>query len=202
MNELELVVAIRENFPIDYLWPTAEACEIHSMGLEFLTWPQMDRFFGSGDGDRFRAIHLEESLLFLPYGVAIDHFQHKVYENPDATPAERHAMWQEMERTYLPWRDYGDLARPGEGGFWQVQLHVYRYPFYYIDYTLAQTCALQFWKRSEEDFAEAMEAYVALCRRGGEAPFQELVKGAGLISPFEPGCLSDVVTHARERMGV
>ena len=111
-------------------------------------------------------------------------------------------MWQEMEKTYLPWRDYGDLARPGEGGFWQVQLHVYRYPFYYIDYTLAQTCALQIWKQSEEDFDEAMKRYVALCERGGEAPFQELVKGAGLISPFEPGCLSDVVAHARERMGV
>ena len=71
------------------------------------------------------AFHLAESLLFLPYGVAVDHFQHEVYRNPEASPAERHAMWQEMERTYLPWRDYGDLEHPARGGFWQTQRHIY-----------------------------------------------------------------------------
>jgi M3 family oligoendopeptidase len=186
----------------DYLWPTYESCEIHSMSLEFLTLPWVNLFFGREGGERFKRLHLEIALLFLPYGTAIDHFQHLVYEQPDATPAQRHAMWQEMERMYLPWRDYGDLPHLGGGGFWQFQRHIYLAPFYYIDYVLAQTCALQFWVRAEKDFSEAIQAYVALCQRGGEAPFQELARGAGLISPFDEGCLRDVVAKAKADLGV
>ena len=185
----------------DYLFPTYEACEIHSMGLEFLTWPHMEKFFGE-EADRFRRIHLTQSLLFLPYGVAVDHFQHLVYANPQAGPAERHEMWREMERTYLPSRDAGDLPYVPQGGQWQLQRHIYLSPFYYIDYTLALTCALQFWVRSRNNMDDAMQAYVALCRRGGEAAFRELAQSAGLNSPFEEGCLGEVVRQAREHLAV
>lgn len=184
---------------LDYLWPTYESCEIHSMGLEFLTWPHMEKFFVA-DADRFRRIHLTQGLLFIPYGVAVDHFQHLVYERPQATPDERHAMWQQMEHTYLPWRNYGDLPHVTTGGFWQFQRHIYFSPFYYIDYTLAQTCALQLWVRAQTDEAGTLAAYNALCSRGGEAPFQELAKSAGLKSPFEPGCLRDVAATARKSL--
>ena len=184
---------------LDYFWPTYEAAEVHSMSLEFLTHPHMDKFFGE-DADRFRRLHLTESLAFLPYGVAVDHFQHLVYENPTATPAERLEMWQEMERTYLPHRQWGDLERPKAGGFWQGQGHIFHVPFYYIDYTLAQVCAMQFWVKAEQDRPAAMEAYKALCTRGGEAPFQDLVRSAGLISPFDDGCLDDVVAQASKAL--
>ena len=191
----------REQPLSDYLWPTTEACEIHSMGLEFLTWPQMDLFFGE-DAERFRRLHLTESILFLPYGVLVDHFQHFVYESPEATPEERNAKWLELEKIYVPWRDYGDLAHPASGRRWQRQLHIYGMPFYYIDYTLALTCALQLWVRAEQDREATMRDYVALCHRGGEAPFQELVASVGLKSPFAPGCLSDVVARAQRELGV
>lgn len=191
--------ASREQPLIDYLWPTFESCEIHSMGLEFLTWPHMEKFF-AGDAERFRRIHLTQGLTFIPYGVAVDHFQHLVYARPEATPDERHAMWQEMERLYLPWRVYGDLPHLGSGGFWQFQRHIYLHPFYYIDYTLAQTCALQLWVRSRRDPRGTLEAYNALCARGGEAPFQELANSAGLVSPFQAGCLRDVAEQAREAL--
>ena len=183
----------------EYLWPTYEAAEIHSMSLEFLTWPHMDLFFGE-ESERFRRIHLAESLLFLPYGVAVDHFQHLVYANPSATPADRHEMWRSMEETYLPWRDYGDLPHVSEGGRWQAQRHIYGAPFYYIDYALAQTCALQFWARANADREEAMRSYVELCSRGGSAAFQELARSADLVSPFEAGCLTNVVKLARETL--
>lgn len=185
---------------VDYLWPTLESCEIHSMSLEYLTWPYMELFFGE-DAERFRNIHLAESLLFLPYGVAVDHFQHLVYADPEATPAKRHQMWLATEQRYLPWRDYGDLAYPTRGGRWQLQRHIYNVPFYYIDYTLAGCCALQFWAKSRQDYRKALEDYVALCRRGGEAPFQELARSAGLVSPFTPGALSAVVSQARQTLG-
>ena len=82
------------------------------------------------------------------------------------------------------------------GGLWQAKGHIYRSPFYYIDYTLALCCALQFWVKSRQDYAASLDSYVALCARGGAAPFQDLVRGAGLLSPFEPGALAAVVREA------
>lgn len=182
---------------VDYLWPTSESCEIHSMGLEFLTWPQMEQFF-EHQAQAFRRLHLVQSLLFLPYGVAVDHFQHLVYTQPDAGSEAWHACWQEMERRYLPWRDYGDLPHLPSGGFWQFQRHIYLSPFYYIDYTLALACALQLWLRAQRDPAGTLRTYLDLCACGGQWPFQQLVRRAGLTSPFTPGCLADVVQQARE----
>lgn len=192
----------RDQPGIDYLWPTMEAAEINSMGLEFLTWPQMGLMVGDAAADRFRRMHLIGSLAFLPYGVCVDHFQHEVYARPDATPAERHEIWQALERRYMPWTEYGDIAYPAKGGRWQAKQHIYNSPFYYIDYTLALCCAMQFWVKSRTDFAGALEAYVALCARGGAAPFQELARSAGLVSPFADGALEGVVREAAAMLGV
>ncbi len=185
------------NLPgIDQLWPTMEAAEIHSMSLEFLTYPHMALLVGEGAAERFRRMHLETALAFLPYGVCVDHFQHEVYAKPEATPAERHAIWQRLESRYMPWTDYGDLEYPAKGGRWQAKQHIYNSPLYYIDYTLAQCCAMQFWVKARRDAPAALADYVALCGRGGGAPFQELVRSAGMISPFAPGALKDVVREA------
>lgn len=186
----------REHLLSEYLWPTTEACEIHSMSLEFLTYPYMEKFFGE-DAERFRQIHLEQAILFLPYGVAVDHFQHLVYARPEASAAERRSMWREVESLYLPWRKYGDLPHLGTGGLFHFQRHIFTFPFYYIDYTLAQTGALQFWVRSEQDRCAAVKSYVDLCRRGGIAPFEELCRGAGLESPFQSGALEKIVERAK-----
>lgn len=191
----------REQPLSDYHWPTFESAEIHSMSLEFLAWPHMERFFDAADAERYRAAHLTDALLFLPYGTAVDHFQHEIYARPDLSPAERHQVWRELERTYLPWRDWGDLSYPASGASWQRQRHIYGMPFYYIDYVLAQLCALQFWSRARVDPAAALEDYVALCGRGGSAPFRELTRSAGLRSPFDDGCVADVVAAAREVLG-
>lgn len=186
---------------IDQLWPTMEAAEIHSMGLEFLTHPQMGLLVDEAAADRFRRMHLITSLAFLPYGVCVDHFQHEVYANPDATPEERHAMWQRLERRYMPWTNYGDLAYPAKGGRWQAKQHIYNSPFYYIDYTLALCCAMQFWVKSLKDPKAALDDYVALCARGGSAPFQDLARGAGLVSPFAAGAVAEVVREAEAALG-
>ncbi|CAI9119981.1 M3 family oligoendopeptidase [Brytella acorum] len=186
----------RDLSPMDALWPTMEAAEIHSMGLEFLTWPQIDRLVEDGGGDRYRRMHLIDSLSFLPYGACVDHFQHEVYARPDMTPQERHATWQRLERRYMPWRDWGDLSYPANGCRWQAQMHVYRSPFYYIDYTLALTCAMQLWLRSRADAPGTMAIYKELCAAGGSKPFTALLKDAGLVSPFQDGVLAEVVLEA------
>lgn len=176
----------------EYGFPTYEACEIHSMSMEFFTWPWMDRFF-EDEADKYRFDHLASGLIFIPYGVTVDEFQHFVYENPDATPAERKQAWREIERKYLPHRNYDDNAYLEQGGFWHKQGHIFNSPFYYIDYTLAQICAFQFWKKMHEDQSAAWADYLHLCRQGGSKSFTELVKVAGLISPFEDGCVTSVI---------
>lgn len=176
----------------EYLWPTYESCEIHSMSMEFFTWPWMELFFGE-QTEKYKFAHLSDALLFLPYGVAVDEFQHIVYENPEMTPAERNAAWREIEQKYLPHRNYDGHAYLEAGAMWQRQQHIYSSPFYYIDYTLAQICAFQFWKRSREDFSSAWKDYVHLCSLGGSQAFTGLVREAGLLSPFEDGCVASVI---------
>ena len=182
----------------DIVWPTTEACEIHSMALEFLTWPHMEKFYGEGAAGELRRVHLASYLHFLPYGVSIDHFQHMVYDNPGATPEERNAMWQEVERTYLPFWNYGDLPAESSGRLWQQKAHIYQCPFYYIDYCLALTGALQIWSMARTDPEGTLARYVGLCARGGSMPYTGLLESAGLRSPFEPGCLDAVIQDAKD----
>lgn len=181
----------------EYVWPTMEAAEIHSMSMEFITWPWMDRFFGP-EADKYRFMHLSDALMFIPYGSLVDEFQHVVYDNPRVSPAERFKIWRELERRYLPYRDFSGNAYLEEGGFWQSQRHIYESPFYYIDYTLAQVCAIQYWKRFQEDPKSAWSDYLKLCRAGGRVPFLELVRIGGLESPFDRGVLEKVVEPTNE----
>lgn len=176
----------------EYAFPTHEAAEIHSMSMEFFAWPWMNLFFEE-DADKYRFNHLAGSLEFIPYGVSVDEFQHFVYSHPEATPLERKQAWREIELKYLPHRDYDGNSYLEQGSFWHKQSHIFRTPFYYIDYTLAQLCAFQFWKRSNEDFASAWSDYLRLCQAGGSKSFIELVELAGLISPFEDGCVGSVI---------
>ena len=181
----------------EYLWPTYEACEIHSMSMEFLTWPWMDLFF-ENDAEKYKFIHLSEALLFIPYGVTVDEFQHWVYENPNATPDDRRAKWLEIEKKYLPTRDYGEVDDLKEGIFWFRQGHIFNSPFYYIDYTLSQVCAFQFWIKSQENREKAWDEYLALCKLGGSKPFFELMKAANLKNPFDQGTIASVIPKIRE----
>ena len=181
----------------EYLWPTYEACEIHSMSMEFLTWPWMKLFF-ENDTEKYKFIHLSEALLFIPYGVTVDEFQHWVYENPEVTPQERREKWLEIEKKYLPTRDYGEVNELKNGIFWFRQGHIFSSPFYYIDYTLAQVCAFQFWIKSREDREKAWQDYLNLCKLGGSKSFFELMKSANLKNPFEEGTLASVIPKIKE----
>ncbi len=176
----------------EYYFPTSEAAEIHSMSMEFITWPWMHLFFQE-ETDKYKFSHLSEALMFIPYGVAVDEFQHFVYAHPSATPAERKRAWREIERTYLPQRNYAGNDYLERGGFWQRQAHIFNSPFYYIDYTLAQVCAFQFWKRAHEDREAAWTDYMHLCKLGGSRSFTELVAAANLISPFDESCIQSVI---------
>jgi len=176
----------------EYFFPTSEACEIHSMSMEFLTWPWMECFFKE-QTEKFKYSHLKGSLIFIPYGVTVDEFQHWIYEHSEASPVERKQAWRDIEKKYLPYIDYDGNEFLELGGRWQQQRHIYMSPFYYIDYCLAQICAFQFWKKSHDNRTQALEDYLRLCKAGGSKSFLELVKIANLISPFKNGCIESFV---------
>lgn len=184
----------------EIVFPTYETCEIHSMSMEFFTYPSMELFFKE-QTEKYKFDHLSGAIRFLPYGVLVDHFQHEVYENPSWTPEERKASWKKLESQYLPERDYSESDFLAKGTYWFRQGHIFASPFYYIDYTLAQICALQFWKRAIVDKDEqAWIDYMAICKAGGTKSFLETVETAGLRSPFEEGSLENVVKTIDEAL--
>lgn len=173
-------------------WPTYESCEIHSMSMEFFTWPWMNLFFKE-DTDKYKFTHLGGAMKFIPYGVTVDEFQHFVYGNPEATKEERKKAWRDIENKYLPHKDYSENAFLERGTFWYKQGHIFESPFYYIDYTLAQLCALQFWKKMHDNRDLAWKDYLTLCKAGGTKSFLGLVELANLKSPFKDGCISSII---------
>ena len=186
----------RKRIPSDYIWPSKEACEVHSMSMEFIAWPWAEGFFGP-DTRKFYYTHLAEALTFIPYGTLVDHFQHVVYEKPDMTPEKRHDIWRELSAIYMPWmRLDGEIPFYGESMAWQRQKHIYESPFYYIDYCLAQTVALEVWSIMQEEPKMAWEKYMAYTRQGGSKVFTELLASAGLGSPFDEETLRGVCETA------
>ena len=182
--------------PSSYTWPTMEASEVHSMSMEFFAWPWCELFFGP-DTRKYLYSHLAGAVTFIPYGTMVDHFQHEVYEHPEMTPAERHATWKRLLGVYMPWlRLDGDIPFYAEGEGWQRQSHIYEVPFYYIDYCLAQTVALEFWEQIQEDRTAAWERYLAYTKLGGSLTFTELLEQAGLTSPFDEECLRGICERA------
>ena len=176
----------RKRVPMETVWPSLEACEVHSMSMEFFSWLAADTFFGK-DAEKFKYAHLAGSLTFIPYGTMVDHFQHIVFEQPDLSPARRHEEWKRLLGVYMPWlRLDGEIPFYSEGMGWQRQHHIYSSPFYYIDYCLAQTVALSFWSMIQDDSRNAWAHYIAYTKQGGSVTFTELLKNADLQSPFDP----------------
>jgi len=177
-------------------YPTYESCEIHSMSMEFFCWPWMELFFKE-DVDKYKYSHLASAITFIPYGVTVDEYQHFIYDNPNATKKERKAEWRRLEKLYTPHKDFEGCDYLERGGWWHQQGHIFGMPFYYIDYTLAQICALQFWKRANSGDARAWADYLELCNVGGSISFVELVKLGNLKSPFEDGCVESVIADIK-----
>lgn len=168
---------------------TMETAEIHSMAMEFFTNRWMELFFGEKAGD-FLKMQAEDAAIFIPYGTMVDEFQHIVYERPEMTPAERKAVWAELEKQYRPDIDFSEEEYLAGGGFWQKQQHIFASPFYYIDYCLAQSCALQYKNRMQQDFRAAWDSYLELCELSAKKFYRPMLEQVGLTCPFDADCLS------------
>ncbi len=183
----------------DLCGSTAEINEIHSMSMEHFAYPWMDSFFG-GKAEQYRTAHLIGALSVIPYLVSVDEFQHWVYAKPGMSAAERRSVWREIEKKYMPWRDYDGNTFLEEGGFWMQKQHIFLYPFYYIEYALSQICAFQYYGRMKEDRSAAWADYLRLCRAGGTKGYFELLETGNLLNPFRTGTVEKAVGHVIEEI--
>ena len=134
-------------------------------------------------------------LIILVFDLfTIDEFQHWVYKHPTATHDERCAAFREIEQRYTPNKKYDPEQKIGaKGGRWMQQSHVFGAPFYYIDYTLAQVCAFQFFVEMRKNREKAWKKYIKLCKLGGRYPYVTLLSKAHLKCPFEEGSIHKIM---------
>jgi M3 family oligoendopeptidase len=162
--------------------------------MEHFAYPWMDLFFGE-NAEKYRTAHLIGALCTIPYLVSVDEFQHRVYAEPGMSAKDRRTVWREIEKKYMPWRDYDGNTFLEEGGFWMQKQHIFLYPFYYIDYALAQVCAFQYYGRMKENREAAWKDYLCLCRAGGTKGYFELLQTGNLLNPFKEGTVEKSVDH-------
>ena len=187
------------NQPIsEYYSESTDIAEIHSMSMEQFAYPYAERFFGK-DADKYRFQHLQDAITFVPFGVAVDEFQHICYEKPELTPKERTYEWHKLEEKYMPWRKYDEADEfMNRGGYWYHKLHIFQEPMYYINYTLTTMGAMEFKKKYAEDKEKAWEDYLKLCKVGGSLSYLETLKYANVSSPFEEGSVEKSCSYAKE----
>ncbi len=190
-------MAMRNQPVSTYYSESTDIAEIHSMSMEQFAYPYAEKFFGD-KADKFRFSHLQEALTFVPFGVAVDEYQHIVYANPELTPKQRTAEWKKLEEKYMPWREYDDIDFFAKGGWWYHKIHIFLYPFYYINYTLTTMGAMEFKKKMHEDKESAWRDYLNLCKVGGSLGYKETLKYANLSLPFEKGSVKRAVSYAED----
>lgn len=192
-------MAMRSQPLSDYYSESTDIAEIHSMSMEQFAYPYAERFFGDG-AEKFLFAHLQEAVTFVPFGVAVDEFQHICYANPDLTPRERTLAWKKLEAKYMPWRTYEPDDFFDRGGWWYHKLHIFLYPFYYINYTLTTMGAMEFKKKEREDHKSAWKDYLNLCKCGGSMSYLETLRYAGVSNPFEAGSVEKAISVAKDEL--
>ena len=180
---------------------TSEINEIHSMSMELWTYPWMENFFGD-KAEEYRREHLADALMKIPYMLCVDEYQHKVFENPEMTVMERRAVWSGLEKIYMPWRNYAGNEFLESGAFWIKQQHIFLYPFYYVDYAMAQMGAFEFYTKMKEDRKAAWADYYKLCAAGGSMGYFDLLKYSGLHKVLEDGSVKIILKGVFEELGL
>ncbi|HEY3874028.1 MAG TPA: M3 family oligoendopeptidase [Candidatus Kapabacteria bacterium] len=186
---------------IDLQWPTSDGAEIHSMGMEFLSLPHLDWFFNPDQVQKFSRHHIYDVVMLMCYICVVDEFQHRVYEHPDATPEHRDSAWNAIWDKYIPDLDFSGIEEY-KYARWYAQGHIFETPFYYIDYAIAQTAAMQLGMMDQQDHDKALDTYIKLCVLGGQVGILEIFKRAGLRSPFDPTTMRDLMDYAAKELGV
>ncbi len=174
-----------------------EFAEVASMAMELLAAPYLTQdqggYYTTADAARDRIAHLERIIFFWPYMAVVDGFQHWAYTSGDEArdPAACDAKWSELWSRFIhtDYTDFDDIKATG----WHRKQHIYRYPFYYVEYGLAQLGAVQVWANALEDQENAVKQYRQALALGGTRNLHELFGAAGAKFAFDADTLGQAV---------
>ncbi len=183
--------------------PGSEACELASMSMELLASPGLAKpagYFSPEDHRRARLEHLEDIITVLPHVASIDAFQHWIYTSPDGGDvAARDAAWFRIRSRFEAGIDWTGLEAQRLAR-WYRQLHVFLYPFYYIEYGIAQLGALQVWRNSRRDRADAVQRYRGALALGATRSLPDIYAAAGARLAFDSETIGELISEVEEEI--
>jgi oligoendopeptidase F len=189
-----------------YVWqrhPGAEAAELASMSMELLAGPLLGPPAGmlsEHDAAISRLEHLEDILASLPHIASIDAFQTWIYSSGQGhDAAARDAAWLRIRGRFEEAVDWSGLLAERTAR-WYRQLHLFLYPFYYIEYGIAQLGALMLWRNHREQGPVALEAYRRFLALGATRTLPELYHAAGATLVFDPVGMRPLMDTLEEEM--
>lgn len=176
--------------------PGSEAAELASMSMELLAARHLIRptgYFTAEEAQSAWLEHLEDVLLSLVHIASVDAFQTWIYTSGQGADAEaRDAEWLRLRTRFERGVDWTGLEQERVAR-WYRQLHIFMYPFYYIEYGIAQIGALQVWRNSLEDPASAVAKYRDALSLGAVGNLPEIYRTAGARLTFEESAIKELV---------
>ena len=190
--------ASRRQALTEYYFPSSEITEINAMSMMQFVNKYADRLFGE-DAWKYEFGNLQYFMTFIPFGVAVDEFQHICYDNPNLTPRERTYEWRKLEQKYMPWRKYdAEDEFMNRGGFWYHKFHIFYVPLYYIEYALATVNAMEMYRKYIERPGVAWKEYLELIDVGGSKGYHDILKQAHLTPVYEDGAVKNAIGYVKE----
>ena len=197
-NAFALYRASRRQLIDAYFISTSDITEIHGMAMTLLSNRFAERFFGK-DADKYVLYNYHDLITFIPFGVAVDEFQHICYANPDLTPKERTLEWRNLEKKYMPWRKYDeDDEFMNRGGFWYNKHHIFQYPMYYIEYALATVNSIELIKNYMNRPTTAWQDYLELTDMGGSKRYLDILRHVNITPAYEKGAVANAVNYIKD----
>jgi oligoendopeptidase F len=181
----------------------SEAAELASMAMELLAAPHLMQplgYYTPDDARRAQLEHLEDVLVSLAHIASVDAFQSWIYTSGQGhDAAARDAAWLSIRARFEPGVDWHGLEAERVSR-WYRQLHIFEYPFYYIEYGIAQLGALQVWRRSLENPGDAVRRYREALRLGGTESLPAIYAAAGASLVFDAEPMRELVTLVEHRL--
>ncbi len=191
--------ATRDEDLYAYRGAPIEFCEVASMTMELLGNEFLEEFYATAEANRARKTHLEGIIGFFPWMAVVDAFQHWIHTHPGHTRAERKAAYLELMDRFggeTDWSGYEESRAYS----WHRQLHIFLYPFYYVEYGIAQLGALQVWANSRKDKVRALNDYKDSLALGGSRPLPELFSAAGCKFQFDGATIKPLINLAQSEL--
>jgi oligoendopeptidase F len=152
----------------------------------------LEAFYPRENAARAATAQNEEVFRLFVWVAIIDSFQHWIYSHPRHSTESRNRAWVETMERFQAGLDWSGLDEYRKTA-WHRQLHIFQYPFYYIEYGIALAGALQLWTHFLKDRKKTMARYKAALSRGGTIGLRQLFETAGITFDFSPRTMEPLI---------